>query len=94
MATIATPVFEEYAGGTVARAQVGLWRDGFRSPLARGNAEGRDQALLDRRGVVSKQTNILNAADPKFDAQFKPGSPEYATAGARSTIHSTNLPKE
>ena len=30
MATIATPVFEEYAGGTVARAQVGLWRDGFR----------------------------------------------------------------
>jgi oligopeptide transport system permease protein len=31
MATIATPVFEEeYAGGTIARAQVGLWRDGFR----------------------------------------------------------------
>jgi len=31
MATISTPVFEqEYAGGTVARAQVGLWRDGFR----------------------------------------------------------------
>jgi oligopeptide transport system permease protein len=30
MATIATPAFEEYAGGTIARAQVGLWRDGFR----------------------------------------------------------------
>ena len=31
MATVATPIFEqEYAGGTVARAQVGLWRDGFR----------------------------------------------------------------
>ncbi len=29
MATIA-PTLEEYAGGTIARAQVGLWRDGFR----------------------------------------------------------------
>ena len=30
MAAILTPVMEEYAGGTIARAQVGLWRDGFR----------------------------------------------------------------
>jgi oligopeptide transport system permease protein len=30
MATITTPMLEEYAGGTIARAQVGLWRDGFR----------------------------------------------------------------
>jgi oligopeptide transport system permease protein len=30
MATITTPILEEYAGGTIARAQVGLWRDGFR----------------------------------------------------------------
>ncbi len=30
MATVSTPIFEEYAGGTIARAQVGLWRDGFR----------------------------------------------------------------
>ena len=30
MATIATPILEEYAGGTIAREQVGLWRDGFR----------------------------------------------------------------
>src|SRR5665213_3775509 len=30
MATVATPILEEYAGGTIARAQVGLWRDGFR----------------------------------------------------------------
>jgi hypothetical protein len=29
MATVTTPVPDEYAGGTVARAQVGLWRDGF-----------------------------------------------------------------
>ena len=30
MATVTTPILEEYAGGTIARAQVGLWRDGFR----------------------------------------------------------------
>lgn len=30
MATITAPTLEEYAGGTIARAQVGLWRDGFR----------------------------------------------------------------
>ncbi len=30
MAAVVAPGFEEYAGGTVARAQVGLWRDGFR----------------------------------------------------------------
>lgn len=30
MATVVTPLTEEYAGGTVAREQVGLWRDGLR----------------------------------------------------------------
>src|SRR6202140_1001797 len=30
MAAVIPPVIEEYAGGTVAREQVGLWRDGFR----------------------------------------------------------------
>src|SRR5487761_1114651 len=30
MAAVITPVIEEYAGGTIAREQVGLWRDGFR----------------------------------------------------------------
>src|ERR1700730_10237469 len=30
MAAVITPVTEEYAGGTIAREQVGLWRDGFR----------------------------------------------------------------
>src|SRR5579862_2189721 len=30
MATVIAPVVEEYAGGTIAREQVGLWRDGFR----------------------------------------------------------------
>jgi oligopeptide transport system permease protein len=30
MAAITAPALEEYAGGTIARAQVGLWRDGFR----------------------------------------------------------------
>ncbi len=30
MATISVPALEEYSGGTIARAQVGLWRDGFR----------------------------------------------------------------
>jgi len=30
MATVATPISQEYAGGTIAREQVGLWRDGFR----------------------------------------------------------------
>src|ERR1700733_3815209 len=30
MAVVTTPIFEEYAGGTIAREQVGLWRDGFR----------------------------------------------------------------
>ena len=51
-------------------------------------------AVLDRRDVVSKQANTFNAPDPRFDAQFKPGAPEYATAGARSPILSINLPKE
>jgi oligopeptide transport system permease protein len=30
MAAVTAPMLEEYAGGTIARAQVGLWRDGFR----------------------------------------------------------------
>lgn len=30
MATVVTPITEEYAGGTVAREQVSLWRDGVR----------------------------------------------------------------
>src|SRR5580692_3326294 len=30
MATVEAPIFQEYAGGTIAREQVGLWRDGFR----------------------------------------------------------------
>ena len=30
MAAAVSPILEEYAGGTIARAQVGLWRDGFR----------------------------------------------------------------
>jgi oligopeptide transport system permease protein len=30
MATVETVFEQEYAGGTIARAQVGLWRDGFR----------------------------------------------------------------
>lgn len=51
-------------------------------------------AVLDRHGVVSKRTNVFHAPDPKFDAEFKPCSPEYAAAGARSPIFSTNVPKE
>jgi parallel beta helix pectate lyase-like protein len=51
-------------------------------------------SVIDPRGVVSKKTNAFNAPDPKFDAHFLPGSPEYLNAGARSPIFSTNLPRE
>ena len=30
MAAVTAPLLEEYSGGTIAREQVGLWRDGFR----------------------------------------------------------------
>jgi hypothetical protein len=40
--------------------------------------------VLDRRGVVSKRSNVFNAPDPKFDPQFNPTSPEYGTAGFRA----------
>ena len=40
-------------------------------------------SVIDRRGVVSKLTNLFNAPDPKFDPQFKAMAPEFRNAGLR-----------
>ena len=58
MAAVITPVIEEYAGGTIAREQVGLWRDGFRRlrrnrlALARPDLSDRPAAHRDHRDLL------------------------------------------
>ncbi|HXW04662.1 MAG TPA: right-handed parallel beta-helix repeat-containing protein [Vicinamibacterales bacterium] len=40
-------------------------------------------AVNDLRGTISKETNIFDPPDPRFDERFVPRAPEYAKAGYR-----------
>ena len=39
--------------------------------------------VLDPNRVISSAANVFNAADPAFDAEFRPRSAEYKNAGYR-----------
>ncbi len=39
--------------------------------------------VLDPNRVISNSNNVFNAADPTFDAEFRPRATEYANAGFR-----------
>ena len=50
--------------------------------------------VLDPGKVISKESNVFHAPDPKFDSQFKPTSPEYQSAGIRFPILTHSMDKQ
>ena len=39
--------------------------------------------VVDLRGTINRAVNTFNPPDPRFDAQFTPRAPEYASVGYR-----------
>ena len=39
--------------------------------------------VVDLRGTINRAVNTFNPPDPRFDAQFAPRAPEYASVGYR-----------
>lgn len=87
-------VDDEGSGSTYADSI--FWknnRPGGISPAARYELDIRDAAgvrglfvhgdVNDLRGTIDKAANTFDAPDPRFDAQFSPRAPEYASAGYR-----------
>ena len=84
MATIATPVFEEeYAGGTIARAQVGLWRDGFRR-LRRNRLALAALVYLILLLAGRDRRDLLDAVQPGDDPAQHADLPRSVRARIRS----------
>jgi hypothetical protein len=50
--------------------------------------------VVDPQAVISRLSNVFNAPEPKFDAEFRPAEAVYETAGFRSPIPRTNSAKD
>jgi len=83
MAAVITPAIEEYAGGTIAREQVGLWRDGFRR-LRRNRLALVALIYLTILFLVAIRRDLLDPLQPRDDpAQYPDLPPAVGTASPR-----------
>lgn len=72
---------------------------GARYELAVTEAQGVRGSFIhgatnDLRGTVSREANVFDPPDPRFDAQFVPQAPEYAKVGYRPVARGGATPRE